>query len=70
MDARMNKDNYVSVLNIMNQIEDYDLINTFKYYTVNEARLKPCHTKKFYILEVQKYTYLDILHYIICLPIY
>lgn len=48
----LNPANYIQYLNVLNQIEDYDLQVEYTKYRIKEARLVPGISEKFYRLSV------------------
>ncbi|XP_055615807.1 putative helicase MOV-10 isoform X2 [Toxorhynchites rutilus septentrionalis] len=54
-DEGLNPQNYIDYLNVLNQIEDFDLQVEYTKYRINKAKLVPGITEKFYRLTVDQF---------------
>lgn len=50
--SRLNASNYVKMLQLMNNIEDYNVQHELSRYNMDDVHLKPCGPKRFYSLRV------------------
>ncbi|XP_062564411.1 putative helicase MOV-10 [Armigeres subalbatus] len=54
--VRLNSGNYVEMLQLMNNIEDYNVQLELSRYDMNDVQLKPCGPKRFYCLKLSQFT--------------
>nr|XP_029733656.1 putative helicase MOV-10 [Aedes albopictus] len=54
--SRLNATNYVEMLQLMNNIEDYNVKHELSRYDMEDVHLKPCGPKRFYSLRLAQFS--------------
>lgn len=54
--SRLNASNYVKMLQLMNNIEDYNVQHELSRYNMDDVHLKPCGPKRFYSLRLNQFS--------------